>query len=98
MTLKDRATQDTTPAVGPGDLSVLLVTVLQALTNGCNCQPCATLRHYGKVLADLGATAVLDPSATSSNRADTPPQQGSSLSQDGEPPQTRRFDGTTKEM
>ena len=90
--------QETTPSVGPGDLSALLVTVLQALTNSCDCRPCITLRHYGKILADLGAAVPLTPSSTPSKQATIWPQQGQPLPQDVEAPQTRRFDGTTKEM
>lgn len=38
----------------------LMIVMLQALTNGCTCDPCQTLRSYAKALAD----ALAHPGAT----------------------------------
>lgn len=97
MTQQREAAQQI-PDLLSGGPQVLMLSILQALTNGCDCKPCATLREYGKLIANLDGAAPLDPSSTPSKSSATRPLEGAAVPHEGDPPQTRRFDGTTKEM
>jgi len=57
----------------------LLITILQALTNGCDCTPCQSLRAYGKILAKVPVvqddSSPPDPLKSNQDLASDPPSR-----------------------